>query len=234
MAYELLVGAPPFTGPTAQAVVAGHLTKPVPPVRDRRPEVPASVEVVVKQALAKEPADRFQTVTQMTEALTRAMTAEGQEAEERRVARRRWKRAFAGIGALAALALGGWWGWNGLKAPAIHTLAVLPASNMTRDPELEYWVDGVHEALVNELTRAGIRVIARQSVLQYRGTDKPVRQIASELGVDALIQPAVGREGDSVMVDVSILEAGSQLPVFSQDVRFPGPGRARAVPGSVG
>ena len=216
VAYELLVGAPPFTGPTAQAVVAGHLTKPVPPVRDRRPEVPASVEAVVKKALAKEPADRFQTVTQMTEALTRAMTAEAQEAEERRVARRRWKRAFAGIGALAALALGGWWGWNALTAPPIQTLAVLPASNMTRDPEQEHWVDGVHEALVNELTRAGIRVIARQSVLQYRGTEKPVRQIASELGVDALIQPAVGREGDSVMVDVSILEAGSQLPIFSR------------------
>jgi TolB-like protein/tetratricopeptide (TPR) repeat protein len=87
---------------------------------------------------------------------------------------------------------------------------------MTRDPAQEHWVDGVHEALVTELQRAGIAVIARQSVLQYRDTEKSVHQIASELGVDALIQPAVAREGDSVVVDVSILEARSQLPVFSQ------------------
>ena len=72
------------------------------------------------------------------------------------------------------------------------------------------------EALVTELTRAGIAVKARQSVLQYRDTDKPVRQIASELGVDALIQPTVGREGDSVVVDVSILEASSELPIFTE------------------
>jgi serine/threonine-protein kinase len=216
VAYELLAGAPPYTGPTGQAVVLGHLTKPVPAVRERRPEVPRSVEAAVRRAMAKDPADRFQTVTEMTEALTHAMTAEAQEAEERRAARRRWTRAFAGIGALAAIALGAWWGWNTLTAPAIQVLAVLPASNMTGDPEQEHWVDGVHQALVNELTRAGVPVIARQSVLQYRNTEKPVSQIASELGVDALIQPTVGREGDSVLVDVSILEAGSQLPVFSQ------------------
>jgi tetratricopeptide (TPR) repeat protein len=53
-------------------------------------------------------------------------------------------------------------------------------------------------------------------VLQYRDTDKPVRQIASELRVDALIQPRVAWEGDSVVVDVSILEASSDLPIFTQ------------------
>jgi serine/threonine-protein kinase len=216
LAYELLVGAPPYTGPNAQAILAGHLTKPVPPVQEHRPEVPPGVEIAVQRALAKDPGDRFQTVTEMTEALAHAMTAEAQEADERRASRHRWNRAFVGIGGLAALALGGWWGWNTLSAPAIRVLAVLPASNMTRDPEQEHWVDGVHEALVTELQRAGIAVIARQSVLQYRETDKPVRQIASELGVDALIQPNVGREGDSVVVDVSIVEASTELPIFTQ------------------
>jgi TolB-like protein/tetratricopeptide (TPR) repeat protein len=216
LAYELLVGGPPYTGSTAQEVVAGHLTKPIPPVRERRPEVPRGVEAVVQRALAKDPGDRFQTVTEMTEALTRAMTAEAQEAEERRVVRRRWNRTFLGIGTLAALALGGWWGWKTLTAPAIQVLAVLPASNMTRDPEQDPFVDGVHEELVMELQRAGIPVRARQSVLQYRDTDKPVRQIASELDVDALIQPRVAWDGDSVVVDISILEASSELPIFTQ------------------
>ncbi|MGD8361217.1 MAG: protein kinase [Gemmatimonadota bacterium] len=216
LAYELLVGTPPYTGSNAQAVVAGHLSKPVPSVRERRPEVPRGVEAAVQRALAKDPEDRFQTVVEMTEALTHAMTVEAREAEERRAARRRWNRAFVGIGTIAAVVLGGWWGWKTLTAPAIQVLAVLPASNMTRDPEQDLFVDGVHEALVTELNRAGINVIARQSVLQYRDTDKPVRQIASELHVDALIQPAVGRDGDSVVVDVSILEASSELPIYTR------------------
>ncbi|MGD2123944.1 MAG: serine/threonine-protein kinase, partial [Gemmatimonadota bacterium] len=134
LANELLVGVPPYTGPNAQAVVAGHLSKPVPSVRERRPEVPRGVEAAVQRALAKDPEDRFQTATEMTEAMTHAMTADAQAAEERREARRRWARAFAGIGILAVLALGGRWGWESLTAPSIEVLAVLPASNITRDP----------------------------------------------------------------------------------------------------
>jgi serine/threonine-protein kinase len=215
LAYELLVGAPPYPGPNAQAIVAGHLSKPIPPVRKDRPEVPRGVETAIRRSLAKDPGDRFQTVTEMIDALAHAMTVEAQAAEKRRVARRRWTRTFAGIGILAALAIGGWWGWETLTAPSIQMLAVLPASNITRDPEQDPFVDGVHEELVNELLRAGIPVRPRQSVLQYRDTDKPVRQIAAELGVDALIQPRVAWEGDSVVVDVSVLDASSELPIFS-------------------
>jgi serine/threonine-protein kinase len=216
VAYELLVGAPPFAGSTAQAVVAAHLSKQVPRIREHRPEVPQGVETAIRRAMAKDPDDRFQAVAEMTNALTHAMTAEAREAEGMRAARRRWTRGVVGVGAIAALALTSWWAVVAVTGPDIEVLAVLPASNMTRDPEQEVFVDGVHEALVTELQRAGITVIARQSVLQYRGTEKPVSQIASELGVDALIHPAVAWGGDSVVVDVSLLDASSELPIWTQ------------------
>ncbi len=92
---------------------------------------------------------------------------------------------IARAGAVAVLALGGWWMTGQVTTQPIEQLAVLPASNMTRDSTQDYFVDGVHEALVTELQRAGLAIIARQSVLQYRDTDKPIRQIAEELGVDA-------------------------------------------------
>ena len=63
---------------------------------------------------------------------------------------------------------------------------------------------------------SGISIVARQSVLRYRNSDKPISEIAEELGVDALIQPVVAREGDSVIVDVSLYDARSQLPLWTE------------------
>jgi tetratricopeptide (TPR) repeat protein len=67
--YEMLVGDPPFRGRTAQAVLARHLHDPPPPLRVRRPSVPAVVEEAVMTALAKVPADRFATAAEFVEAL---------------------------------------------------------------------------------------------------------------------------------------------------------------------
>jgi serine/threonine-protein kinase len=214
--YEMLAGPTPFEGATPQALLAKHAVETVPSMRPHDPTIPVPVERAVQRALSKDPADRFPTATELAEALTQAITPEARIAEERRVARQRWTRVLAAAAAVAVLSLGGWWLAGMLSAHPIEHLAVLPASNMTRDPEQDYFVDGVHEALVSELQRAGLAIIARQSVLQYRETVKPIRQIAQELGVDALIQLAVGREGDSVIVDVGLYDGRSQLPLWTE------------------
>ncbi len=216
LAWEMLAGTPPFTGSSARAILAGHLAGSVPSLRERRPNVPAGVERAIGRALAKEPGQRFSTTDEMVGALTEAITAEAAVAERRRTVRRRWLRAAASIAALAAVALGGWWLKDALTGPAIERLAVLPASNMTRDPEQDYFVDGVHEALVSELQRTGIPISARQSVLRYRASDKPIRQIAEELGVDALIQPGVAVDADSVVVDVSLYDGRTEELLWAE------------------
>jgi len=216
MVFEMLTGQTPFDGPTPQALLAKHAVGPLPSMRTSDPEIPAPLERAVHRALAKAPADRFESATALAEALVAGITPEAKLAEERRVARGRWTRALLAAGSVAVLALGGWWLSGAVKAQPIELLAVLPASNMTRDSTQDYFVDGVHEALVTELQRAGLSIIARQSVLQYRDTDKPIRQIARELGVDALIQPAVGREGDRVIVDVTLYDGESQLPLWTE------------------
>ncbi len=215
LTYEMLVGEPPFTGATPQAVLAGHLTRAPTPIAERRPEVPPGLARVVERALAKDPADRFATAEEMVAALERAMTAEAQAAELRRAARRRWAGVAGAAVALLVLGVTGSWLAERATAPAIERLAVLPASNMTRDPEQDFFVDGVHEALVSELQRAGIATKARQSVLRFRDSELPLEEIARQLGVDGIIQPAVGREGDSVFVDVSLFDARTELPVWT-------------------
>ena len=67
--FEMLAGAPPFSGPSARAIMARHLSEPPPPLRARRPDAPAAVEQALARALAKDPADRFASVAEFVTAL---------------------------------------------------------------------------------------------------------------------------------------------------------------------
>jgi eukaryotic-like serine/threonine-protein kinase len=79
MAYEMLAGEPPFTGPNSQAIVAKVLTENPPPLRTRRPLVPVAVEAAVLSALQKLPADRFGSAREFADAIGDARTAGRQD-----------------------------------------------------------------------------------------------------------------------------------------------------------
>jgi len=96
---------------------------------------------------------------------------------------------------------------------------VLPPANLMNDPAQEYFVQGMHNALIAELQKAGVAVIARTSVLQYENTQKPIREIASELGVDALVEARVFRAADSVEIQVSVVDGRTQQYVGDPMVR---------------
>jgi serine/threonine-protein kinase len=97
-----------------------------------------------------------------------------------------------------------------LGGPAYERLAVLPPTNLMNDPEQEYFVQGVHTALISELQRAGVAVIARTSVMRYENTEKLAREIAQELDVDALVELSVFRVGDSVETEVQLVDGGTE------------------------
>src|SRR6266853_3965693 len=104
VAYEMLAGAPPFTGPTAQAILARHAVDPVAPIRTVRETVPRGVEQAVLKALAKVPADRYAGATEFAQALTQPALEQG--SSRRPSKSRRVKLALgAGLSAAATLAL---------------------------------------------------------------------------------------------------------------------------------
>ncbi len=124
-----------------------------------------------------------------------------------------WKRVGILVATLAALMAAGWVirNQNRPETPVIRRLAVLPLTNLTGDERQEYFVDGMHEALVTELSQLpGLTVISRQSTVQYRGTDRPVPVIARELGVDALLEGSVFRAEDSVRITVQLIRANPE------------------------
>jgi TolB-like protein/DNA-binding winged helix-turn-helix (wHTH) protein/Tfp pilus assembly protein PilF len=89
-----------------------------------------------------------------------------------------------------------------------RSLGVLPFENLSGDSKQDYFADGMTEALITELGKiSALRVISRQSMLQYKGTKKTVPQIASELKVDAVVEGSVLRVGNRVRVSVQLIEA---------------------------
>jgi TolB-like protein/tetratricopeptide (TPR) repeat protein len=83
---------------------------------------------------------------------------------------------------------------------------VLPLANLSGDPAQEYFVAGMHEALLTELARIGaLKVISRTSVLRYRDTSEPLPAIATALGVEALIEGSVLRSGDRVRITAQLI-----------------------------
>src|SRR3989441_415746 len=74
-------------------------------------------------------------------------------------------------------------------APQMRSLAVLPLENLSRDPEQEYFAEGLTDALITTLAKIGeLRVVSRTSAMQYKGVHKPVREIARELEGNAIVE----------------------------------------------
>jgi len=101
--------------------------------------------------------------------------------------------------------------------PAHQTmLAVLPFENLSGDPNEDYFSDGLTEELITQLGALSpnqLAVIARTTSMVYKRTPKSVRQIASELGVDYLLESSVRRDGDQMRISVQLIRTGDQVHV---------------------
>jgi len=105
----------------------------------------------------------------------------------------------------------------GAKAPKINSLAVLPLKNLTGDPSQEYFADGMTEELISRLsTIRGLRVVSRTSVMQFKDARIAVPQIARALGVDALVEGSVIRDGDRVRVHAQLIRGATDEHFWSE------------------
>ncbi len=126
----------------------------------------------------------------------------------------------AGVIVLLIAAGAGWW-WTSQRVPSIRPgqitrLAVLPFANLMNDPQQEYFVDGIHDALLTELSKLGaLTVISRQSVMRYKGSDKSLGEIARELQAHALIEGSVLRAGDQVRFNVQLIEGATDRHLWA-------------------
>jgi TolB-like protein len=137
---------------------------------------------------------------------------------------RRWKQTLLLVAlpvllaALLVLNVGGL--RQRLFGPApkpITSIAVLPLQNLSDDPEQEYFADGMTDALIGELAQiSALRVISRQSVMRYKGTDKPLPEIAREMNVDAVVEGSVLRAGERIRVTAQLIEAKPEQHLWGE------------------
>jgi len=235
--YETLAGQPPYTGPTAQAIVAQHLAGPIPEVRRMRGLVPEHVERATTRALAKLPADRFASAQEFAAALGRpddatpsrltsptpsAAVSAGTLPAPRRIA----GVALAVVAALALLVVlnvGGvrerLTGRAGGAAPLDdrpRSVAVLPFDNIGA-PDEEYFSDGLTEELIAALSQLrSLRVAARTSAFAFKGQARDIREIARALSVASVLVGSVRKTANRVRVTAQLVDASTGLDIWSE------------------
>ena len=131
--------------------------------------------------------------------------------------RARWILGAA-AGALVALLIArlpALWPGAGPHLP-IRSLAVLPLANLTGDPAQEYFSDGMTDALITNLASLpALRVISRQSVMRYKGSTKPLPEIARELGVEGVVEGSVVRSGGRVRITAQLVHAPTERHLWA-------------------
>lgn len=125
------------------------------------------------------------------------------------------------FGIVLATNLGGLRAWmmNRLRPSSqISALAVIPLENLSRDPEQEYFADGMTDELITDLAMtATARMASRTSVMRYKGTKKSVREIGQELGVDAIVEGTVTRSGNRVRITAQLIQTATDMHLWAED-----------------
>ncbi len=190
--YEMLAGEPPYTGPTAQAILAKRISDPIPRVRRVRSAIPPGVEEVVTRSVATVPADRFPTAERLVEALALAPRAVGLEPITKSPS-----RPFVIMALLllaASVVIAAFWQRSGAeKSLNSQVIVVAPFRVISSDPTLGYLREGMVDLLAAKLTgQGGPRAADPRAVLS--AWRRVSRTDSGELAQEAALEVA-GRLG---------------------------------------
>jgi serine/threonine protein kinase/Tfp pilus assembly protein PilF len=220
--YELLTGQLPFRGEHEQTVVYSILNEPPKPVTDVQPDIPEVLEQIIGKALEKNPNNRYQNINELLddlESISKGIEPEGIKARLRKAKLVKKKKAFiyASIaGFIIIIIVMGLSLFTG-STETMDSIAVLPVENLSGNPDQEYFSDGVTDALINELAKiSALRVISRQSVIRYKGSEKSLPEIARELNVDAVVEASALTVGNRVQIRAQLIQAPTEQNLWAQ------------------
>ncbi len=237
--YEMVTGHKPFVGSTPTDVIVSIIERE-PDVLSKSAPAAIPLQRIVTKTLAKDRDERYQTAEELLRELktvkrkleSGADLDRDTESGSKQVGSRRSNEVvissrFIKIAALAALAgivviAAIWFARIRRAAPppaatAIRSLAVLPIINTSGDPSEDYFADGITETLIAGLAKVGaLRVTSRTSVMQFKGSQKPLKEIARELRVDAIVEGSVRRIGDNMSVAVRLIDASTEQQLWNK------------------
>jgi len=192
MVYEMLAGAPPFTGSNPQAIIMKRFSERPPALRAANPEVPDTVERAVARALERAPEDRFATTLQFSQAL-----------------------AVPGISTTPS-------GPRPVTAsmPAApksaKSIAVLPFADMSPEKDQDYFTDGIAEEIINALSKIqALRVASRSSAFAFKGKNQDIREVGEKLGVSTVLEGSVRKSGTRLRITAQLVNVADGYHLWS-------------------
>ena len=220
--YEMATGKRAF--PDKQATMVIDAILHYDPVRPTllNPQITPALESVILKALDRDPPRRYQSARELRDDLVRVQAGSNLNIAVQpssstnivaRLAGKSWRWIVAAIATLLVLAAVGVGVWRKFATPSgsgpIRSIAVLPFSDFSpASASQEYFADGVTEELINDLSSiAALRVISRNSAMNYKNVHKPLPEIARELNVDAVVEGSVQRSGDRVKISADLVDA---------------------------
>jgi eukaryotic-like serine/threonine-protein kinase len=201
--YEMATGHQAFPGNTSAVIFDALLNRaPAPPAR-LNPSLPPELERIIQKALDKDCDMRCQSAAELRADLKRlkreidsARPGTGPAPRRLALTPRRSRRVTRG---------------------RIQAVAILPLADLSEHAEPDYFADGMTEALITDLAKInGLRVISRTSVMQYKGVQRPLPQIARELNVDAVVEGSVLRSGNRVRITAQLIHAASDEHLWAE------------------
>jgi serine/threonine protein kinase/tetratricopeptide (TPR) repeat protein len=186
--FEMLTGEFAFSGSSAHAVIARRFAYSPPPITDSRPEIPAAVGETVSRLLQRSADDRFASGAQVVAALRAQSTPPV---------------------ATAAVAPD--------RARRDSSIAVLPFTNLSADPDNEYFSDGLTEELITDLSGVkALHVISRTSSLQLKGTTKGMREIGRTLGVRYALTGSARKAGNALRITAQLVDTTTDEQIWAE------------------
>lgn len=213
--YEMLTGKRPFESDYEQALVYSILNEDPRPMRELRCEVPEALEKICRRGMAKEPSDRYQSAAELIADLVSFKTGTELSERTRKLPVRKRRMLYSGAAVIVGIVAIVGILYSPGHAEAIDTVAVLPFVNASNNPDIEYLCDGLTEAVLEDLDRApGIRkVIANNSVMQYKNKAIVPAEVSRKLNVAALVISHLNQRGDELTVSVELVNGkdGSRI-----------------------
>jgi TolB-like protein/Tfp pilus assembly protein PilF len=231
--YELLTGQPPFAGGTTYETIKLLLdTEPRQP-RVLNAKIGRDLSIICLKCLEKDPQRRYSSALALAEDLERWLKHEPILARRTGILTRgrKWVRRNPSIAAMTAMLLAlavplGVMIWksetrqlptSNLVEPE-KSIAVLPFSNLSKEPENAFFADGMQDEILTDLARiADLKVISRTSVMHYKsGTARNLREIGRQLGVANVVEGSVQRTGNRVRVNAQLIDARTDRHLWGQ------------------
>jgi serine/threonine-protein kinase len=186
--YEMLCGRRPFIGLDPGAAATAQRGD----VGGTDAGIPESIEPVLRKALAWSPDDRYASAKQFVSALSGESTSPTLHTAPRHTP-------------------------TPPEEVPQKSIAVLPFTNMSTDPENEYFSDGITDDIITQLSKVGdLKVTSRTSVMRYKNAEKNLRQIGGELGVATVLEGSVRRSGKRVRVVSQLIDVQTDAHLWAE------------------